>query len=228
MGKAKRPYSCTDILTKKYNTIDFDGAWRDLCGTPELSGCWIIYGESGNGKTSFAMQLAKYLTQYEKVYYNSIEEGLSLSIKRAIKQVKMQEVKSRFWLLDKEDVATVEQRLRKKQSPNVIFFDSIQYMGCNKDQIKALIDRHPNKLFIFISHAKKGEPRGSTAEAVKYHANIKIQVVGYRAFAVSRYSEGSATIPYTVWEKGAAEFSQQKSKLKYNNDTETSRESMED
>lgn len=227
MDKTKRPYSCTDILTKKYNTIDFEGAWRDLCGTPELSGCWIIYGESGNGKTSFAMQLAKYLTHFEKVYYNSIEEGLSLSIKRCVKQVKMQEVKSRFWLLDKEDIPTVEKRLRKKQSPNIIFFDSIQYMGLNKDQIKDLVDRYPNKLFIFISHAKKGEPRGSTAEAVKYHANIKIQVVGYKAYAVSRYSEGSTTIPYTIWEKGAAEFLKSKAKNK-KYETETSREAMAD
>lgn len=228
MAKLKRAYSVTDILTTEYRVVEFDGVWFDFCGKPELSGCWIIYGESGNGKTSFAMQLAKYLSRFEKIFYDSVEEGLSLSIKRAIRQVKMKEVKSRFWLLHKEDVATVEQRLRKKQSPNVIFFDSVQYLGMNKDQIKALIDRYPNKLFIFLSHAKKGEPKGSTAEAIKYHANVKIQVVGYKAYAVSRYSEGSTTTPYVIWEEGAAEFDRQKSKKNNNDDTETSREPMED
>lgn len=204
--KIKRAYSVSDVLNYNPTTLPFEGPWKDLIGKPELSGCWIIYGESGCGKTSFTMQLTKYLTQFEKVMYNSIEEGMSLTIKRAYKQVGMKDCKGRFFLLDKETVKEVEVRLRKKGSPNVIVFDSLQYMGMNKDQIKSLVDRYPEKLFLFVSHASGGEPKGATAEAVKYHANVKIRVAGYRAFALTRYSDGSASIPYTIWEKGAKEF----------------------
>lgn len=216
----KRAYGVTDILNYEPVTLPFEGAWRDLIGLPELSGCWIIYGEPANGKTSFAMQLAKYLASFEKVIYNSIEEGMSFTIKKAVKRVGMRAVSGRFFLLHKEEIKEVEARLRKKGSPNVVIFDSLQYMGMNKDQIKALVDRYPEKLFIFISHADGDKPKGATAESVKYHANVKIRVAGYRAFALTRYSDGSASIPLTIWEKGANDYYQETNKDNENGQTQ--------
>lgn len=228
MAKLKRVFSVRDILTTKYNIVDFDGAWKDFCGQPELSGCWIIYGESGNGKTSFAMQLAKYLMRWEKVWYNSLEEGKSRSIERVVIRNKMEEGANSFHLLHKIPMVDLYPMLHRKHSPNVVFIDSLQYMNMKAEEVKELVDTFPNKLFIFISHANKGEPNGATAMAVKFHANVKIQVAGYKAYAASRYSDGSTTVPYVIWEQGAAEFDRQKSKKNNNDDTKTSRESMED
>lgn len=43
----------------RHEYIDFDGEWYLAFGRPEKSGCWIIYGKSGQGKSSFALQLAR-------------------------------------------------------------------------------------------------------------------------------------------------------------------------
>ena len=61
-----------------------------------------------------------------------------------------------------------------------------------------------NKLFIFISHADGKNPEGSLAKFVKYDADVKIRVEGYRAMCLSRL--GGDKEPYTIWEQGAAQF----------------------
>ncbi|MGL5912561.1 MAG: ATP-dependent serine protease, partial [Bacteroidales bacterium] len=56
-----RAKSVSDILRYKPKALAFDGEWLASFGTPELSGCWLIWGGSGNGKTRFVLQLCKYL-----------------------------------------------------------------------------------------------------------------------------------------------------------------------
>lgn len=59
----------------KVRHIPFEGKWRDAFDLPERKGVWLIWGNSANGKTTFAMQLCKYLCQFGRVAYNSMEEG---------------------------------------------------------------------------------------------------------------------------------------------------------
>ena len=42
----------------------------------------VVWGKSGNGKTSFVLQLCKELTRYGKVAYDSLEEGSSLTMQK--------------------------------------------------------------------------------------------------------------------------------------------------
>ncbi len=200
--KLKRAKSVTEILNKKFDLLPFDGEWNDSVGCPELKGSWIIWGESGNGKTRFAMQLAKYLTRFCKVAYIPLEEGVSLSLKKALKETNMQACGNQFIVLE-EDMEQLIIRLNKQKSPRVIFIDSLQYSGLNYTNYKKLRADFPNKLFIFISHAEGKLPEGRVGKKVRYDAFVKIRVEGYRAFPVSRYGGGK---PYTIWEKGAEEY----------------------
>ena len=68
---------------------------------------------------------------------------------------------------------------------------------------KALRDENPGKLLIFISHADGAEPKGNVANSVKFDANVKIYVEGYRAMPQSRYGGGQ---PYDVWPQKSAEY----------------------
>ena len=41
--------------------MDFSGSFYHLLGRPEPQCAWIIWGQSGSGKTTFTCRLAKYL-----------------------------------------------------------------------------------------------------------------------------------------------------------------------
>ena len=83
----------------------------------------------------------------------------------------------------------------------MVVIDSLQYLGINYKGYKQLKEEFPTKLFIMVSHAnEKNQPKGATAEQVKYDAMVKIQVSQFRAKANSRYGGGEVL---TIWEEGA-------------------------
>lgn len=197
--KTKRALYPTQLESKKMATMAFDGPWLALVGQPERSGSWLIWGNSGNGKTSFALQLAGYLTRFGRVAYNSLEEGISESLKRSVKINGLVGIKNLI-LLDKEPLDELTERLERPKSPAIVIIDSIQYTGLNYRDYKNLRDSFRNKLFVFVSHAQGREPAGRTARSIRYDANVKIYIEGYVAYAVSRYGGGK---PYVIWEQGA-------------------------
>ena len=200
---AKRALSVSDILKYQPNLLEFRGEWLDAIGCPELGGSWIIWGNSTNGKTRFALQLAKYLAGFVRVGYDSLEEGLSESMKNAIKTISMNEVARHFIFLDKEPIEDLAVRLRKRKSPDVMFIDSLQYTGMSYADYRTLRDEFRNRLFVFVSHADGREPRGNVGKSIRYDANVKIYIEGYKAFPQSRYGGGSE---YVIWQKGADEY----------------------
>lgn len=198
-----RAISVTELITKRYNQMEFTGAWKRSLGCPELAGTWIIYGKPKNGKTAFALMLCKYLTRFAKVAYDSLEEGTSVTLRDAFLRVGMLEVKGRIVLLNKEPIPQLILRLRRQKSPQIIVIDSLQYTGMNYNEYKALKDEFPHKLFIFISHAEGKEPAGRVARAVRYDANITIMVEAFKAFASGRYGGGE---PFVIWPDEAIKY----------------------
>uniref|UniRef100_UPI003217E584 ATP-binding protein n=1 Tax=uncultured Draconibacterium sp. TaxID=1573823 RepID=UPI003217E584 len=201
-----RAVSVSSLLSAKHKTLPFKGRWLDSFGEPELTGSCLIWGNSGSGKTRFALQLAKYLASLPgiKVAYNSLEEGASLSLKKAVIETGLIEVKRSFVILDKEPIPELIERLAKHKSPNVIFIDSVQYSGLNATSYKELINRFPKKLFVLISHAEGKHPAGRVAKAIRYDAMMKLRVEGYAVPApVSRYGGGE---PFIIWPEGAAKY----------------------
>lgn len=199
----KRALTITDIRNYKTKTYLLDDGLDLALGEVELTGSWIVWGGSANGKTRFALQLAKALAKHVRVAYDSLEEGLSLSMQHAIEDVGFADVKRNFILLDGEGVDELKERLRKQRSPKVVIIDSLQYTGLTYTEYKALRDEFRSKLFIFISHAEGHNPKGAVANSVKYDAFVKVYVEGYRAYPQSRYG---GNVPYTVWPEGAAKY----------------------
>ncbi|MCF6184226.1 MAG: hypothetical protein L3J56_06310 [Bacteroidales bacterium] len=198
----KQGYGIEQFYGKKTKTLDFTDEWLALIGKPEVKGSWFIWGNSGNGKTIFSVKLAKYLSTFGRVLYNSLEEGLSASLKRAFKLAEVSG-KDKITLLDKEPMNELAERLRKRKSPKFIIIDSFQYTGLNAMTYKQLTNEFSNKLFIFVSHADGKQPSGRTAKTVHYDANVKIWIDGFKAFSKSRYG---GTEPLTIWEEGAKKY----------------------
>ena len=201
--RLKRAYSPKEVLNMKIPRYEFTGPWLASIGRPARSGVWIVWGASGNGKSSFAMQLAKYLCSFGKVIYDSLEESTGLSFQMSLKRHKMDEVRKRLVILDRESMEQLEERLKRRGSPGVVIIDSFQYSGLSYPEYKAFKERHPKKLFIFISHAEGMHPKGRTARAVEYDADVKIMVSCFKAWCKSRFMEHPGE-PYVIWEEGAS------------------------
>lgn len=198
-----RAYSPSDVENLRIPEIPFSGEWERAFGRPSLFERWFIDGESASGKSTFVMLLGKKLCEYKKVVYVSLEEGVNLSFKRRMKRLHMDEVNRRFIVLVGETLEQLAERLKKPKSPHFVIIDSVQYTGLNFAKIKALLlDQFPRKSFIFVSQNYKGEPKGKTANDLKYDAGVKISTRGYRAYCTGRYIDDAAAY-FTIWEEGA-------------------------
>ena len=186
----KRAYSIRNVLDAKFKTLDFEGEWLDAVGQPELGGSWMIFGGTKNGKTSLAMMLARYLTRFCRVAYDSVEEGLSLSIQNCVERTFEGEANRRFLLLEKEGVEELTERLARRSSPDAVVIDSVQFMGLRWDEYKQLKERFPHKLFIYVSHVDGNQPEGRVARKIWRDADVYIRVEGFRGFPVGRYGGG--------------------------------------
>lgn len=187
----KRAISVNNVYNAKFRTLNFEDEWREAVGCPELTGSWFIYGAPKQGKTSFAMMLSKYMTRFVRGAYDSIEEGLSLSVQMAMERVKMEEVGTRMVLLDKMEIPDIKIWLRKRKSPDFIVIDSVQFACMTFAQYKALKEEFPNKLFIYVSHVDGKQPDGQVAKRIWRDSNIAFRVQGFRAFPTGRYGGGN-------------------------------------
>ena len=189
----KRAYSVKNVMSASFRTVGTEGRWRECIGDPEFGGSWLVYGPPKNGKTSFAMMLARYLAESRRVAYDSVEEGLSLSIRAALDRSGMGETGRRFVVLDKEGAEELAERLSRRCSPDVVIVDSIQFLGLKWSEYKMLKERFPHKLFIYVSHIEGTVPEGSVARRIWRDSNVYFRVEGFRAFPTGRYG-GGATI----------------------------------
>lgn len=207
-----RAISNINVLAARFETVEFAGEWLASFGRPELRGTWIIWGGSGSGKTTFTLMLCKYLANFGRVAYNSLEQGLSLSLQKAWERVGMGEAGNSVILLNKEELPELRARLNKRKSPEIIIIDSVQYLdGFNWYSFKKLKREYPDKLFIFISQADRAgkDPDGKLAGKIRYDAEIKIKVEGFKAFVTTRYEDaerGEGGADFIIWEQGAAEY----------------------
>jgi hypothetical protein len=200
----KRALTIQNIVDKNYKLFDFKGEWFDAFDCPETTGVWFIWGNSGNGKTSFVLQLIKCLSKFEKVLFISREEGTRHTLKKSLVNFGMLDVKKRV-LVENENMEALTNRLKQKQSAKIVVIDSFQYTQMSYKDYLNFKEQFPNKLIIFISHADGKLPSGRSAKSVMYDATLKIWVEGYRAFSKGRYI-GKNGGEFTIWEKMAIDY----------------------
>ena len=196
--------SIEQIYKKKFDVFNFEGEWAASFGQPETNGVWLVYGLSGHGKTSFNMQLSRYLCSFKRVQYNTLEEGARKSFRDAMQRNNMHLAKYRF-SINSEDYDDLLKRIENRKGHRIIVVDSLQYLGITKSEYRQLTrtaTQH-KKLIIFVSHARGRKPLGALAEFVEYDADVKIRVEGFTAFVKSRYGGGA---DYIIWSEGAAKY----------------------
>lgn len=197
----KRALTPRDIAAKKWKTLPWGEKWSKPFGFPAYNASWFISGASASGKSSFVMQLGKELCNYGTVLYESYEEGVNQSFQRRMGYLKMNEVQGRFRVAIGETYEEVIARLKRPKSPKFVVVDSIQRTEWEYKQIEELVGMFPKKCFIFVSMEYKSQPMGKPAMKTKYLADMKVRVVGYKAYCQGR-AIGEAGSYYVVWEEG--------------------------
>ena len=170
-------------------------------GLPTVNETWLIHGQSGSGKSSFVMQLARKLTEYGTVLFMSYEEGVGQSFQKRIARFKMNEVQGRFRIATSDTIEELTARLRCKKSPRFVIIDSFQAAGWEYPETESLIKSFPRKCFIFISQEHKGQPMGKAAVRLKFFAGVKVRVSGYKAYCQGRFIPAPG-VYYPVWTEG--------------------------
>ena len=202
--KLKRAMSVDQVLRSRKDVVDFDGDWELAFGKPEVKGSWMIYADSGHGKTTFCIKLAKELARLGyRVLYNSIEEGDSAAMQAIIARERLADVRNRFNLVS-ENMEELDARLSRRKSAQVVFIDSFQYSFLNKRTYYDWIKKYPQKLFIWVSHVEGKKPLGGAAVAVLYESRLKIFGEGFKFFSRGR-TQGKRGY-YVVWEEGAMRY----------------------
>ena len=110
--RLKRAYSPVEIQNMNIPSFDFTGEWEASLGRPARTGTWIIWGHPGNGKSSFAMQLIKYLCKFDRVIYDSLEESTGKSLQMSLNRHNMEEVSRKLLILDREPMDELSDRYR--------------------------------------------------------------------------------------------------------------------
>ena len=204
-----RVWSLKNLEDIRHEYIDFDGEWYQAFGRPEKSGCWIIYGKSGQGKSSFALQLARKLDEMGmRVLYLTLEMGGSTDFLESVRDVGMRSDINRIIFSDDTTFEDLDEYLGKQRSADVIIIDSVQYFtdqcGVKADEIISLRKKYPRKVFIFISHVD-GKEVGQAAYRVKRDSFKRIYVQGFKATFVGRGKGGPRGF-FIIWAKGYQEY----------------------
>lgn len=204
--KTNRAYSVSNVLTKKFDELPFEGEWEAALGKPDKAFSAIIWGGTTNGKTEAAIKLAKYLTNFGKVAYDSLEQGLSATMQSALKRNHMESCENSFILLDREPFEELLIRMSKPKSPDFLFIDSVQYTRITKAQYYQLKELmlQKRKGIIWISQAKGALPKGALADDIMYDVDLKLRVEGFKLFPDGRLNGGGE--PFVIWAQKAAKY----------------------
>lgn len=187
--------SVKQALSIVFKQFEFKGLWQEAFGQPETTGFWYLGGAEKNGKTTFAMMLAKYLTGFGKVLYVSAEEGFSKDIIAAMVAAGLSDNDRNFKLLDYMPWEELNQKFESRKSPKIIFIDNttVYRDEITRKMVLELKEKHKNKLIIFVSHEEKGLPDSALGNIWRKLSKIIIQAEGLKAIISGRCPGG--TIP---------------------------------
>ncbi|MBU0487751.1 MAG: DNA repair protein RadA [Bacteroidetes bacterium] len=162
-----------DLKSMDFKVLDFRGKWSSLFGLPSVNFHCIIHGRPGEGKSTFAIQFAKYLAEnIGRVVYISGEEGFTKTLRDKFMN---NDGVSKY--LDIADLRTSDEIISNilPEIYNFIFIDSLDNMRIDAEKMKKIRERYKNSALITISQSTKdGKIRGS--QELVHDCDISVMV----------------------------------------------------
>lgn len=191
-----RALTIRNVYDKSYITMAFTGIWEQAMGQPEHNGCWLIYGIDKNGKTTFSLQLANYLTTFDRVLYISAEEGVSKSFRDTCQGIGISSSNRKLQVMEYISIEELDEKLSKRKAPRIVFLDNATTYAdeLKKGVFQSLLAKHPTKLFVLVAHEERSEPYTSLAKYAKKIAKIIVRVKGLACMVSGRVPGGTIMI----------------------------------
>jgi len=192
-----RSLTTSNLFDKKpERTVSFHNELlQQAIGDAEAKGCWLVYGPEKNGKTWFALKLAKELARVEKVSYISAEEGTDKSFRDACDRAGITKCDRIMW----DEYLTLDEIIEKFNKPKtarVIFIDNLTIYAdeFKNKSFREFLNSMPGKLIICLAHEERKEPYPAVARMAKKLSKVYVQVRGLKAFVTSRFSTGGELV----------------------------------
>lgn len=184
------------MYSKKFTSYPFDGIWQQVFGQPSTTGSWLIYGAEKHGKTTFCLMLASMLSSHAKTLYISAEEGIGQEFVGACERAKLDPNNRRLQFSEYIHLDELSQLLEKQKSPKVVVLDNITVYNdeLKGGGLKRFMERHPNKLLIWVAHEERKEPYTSAAKLCRKLAKVIVRIEGLTAKVGGRVKGGIVTI----------------------------------
>lgn len=151
--------SAKNMAAIKMKTLKLTGRWESFLGQIQTNFFLVVHGMSGEGKTHFTIQFAKYLAEnFGNVLYVSGEEGFAPTFQNKIKSLGAEVPK-----LFIGDFRTGEELLNEVPNKyHFIIIDSTNNMEIDPDLMKAIRQRFKQSGFIAVCQSTKDDKiRGS-------------------------------------------------------------------
>ncbi|RLD83446.1 MAG: hypothetical protein DRJ10_03470 [Bacteroidetes bacterium] len=134
-----------------FKTLPFTGQWKKLIGNPSVPFHLMFYGTGGSGKSTLTIQLAHYLADQHnmKVLFVAKEGGISQTAQDKFKRLNAYH--KNIFISDGAS-ASLSHQLKNF---DVAVLDSINELNLSPDDIRSIIEKHPNLSTIQIFKATK-------------------------------------------------------------------------
>ena len=169
---------------------------RTLGDNASCGGMWLISGKEKNGKTSFALMLAKSLASNHKVVYVSAEEETDDSFVAAMRRAGIT-VSDRIKWEEYLPFESIIEQYSKVRTADFIFIDNLTAYTDEvrrADILKVKKSFPAGKTLVFVAHEEGNRPDPESALAVSKFAKIKFRVVSMNVMVTSRYANGGGNI----------------------------------
>lgn len=159
--------SSVAVAEAHFERLPFTGKWKKFIGEPDEPFAIMIFGRPGQGKSTLAIQFAKYLAEnFGKVLYVGKEEGVSGTLQEKINRLNASDSNLFF-------TSNIPGSFKGFK---YIFLDSINALNLSADQLRKMYEANPTKSFISVfKGTKSGDFRGSLEYEHDVDASIKCE-----------------------------------------------------
>jgi len=158
----------SQIINMDFENMGFTGKWKTLFGDPEKVFHLMIWGGEGSGKSTFAINFAKYLAKdlHQNVAYVAGEQQYSSTLKSIIKRLKAT-----------PETLIYKEALEQDYSDfDFVFIDSVTFLELTHNDLKHLQENNPNTCFVYVLQALKDSSGYYGERKIGHLVDIKVRV----------------------------------------------------